>query len=101
MKELIPVNIVIAERTYRLKIDPADEETVRKTVKLINEKIYEFKSSFAGKDMQDYVAMVLLWFATEQTKTSKDGVMVQQTDDKLSSLESILDKMLSGMKTAE
>jgi cell division protein ZapA (FtsZ GTPase activity inhibitor) len=101
MKELIPVNIVIAERTYRLKIDPADEETVRKTVKLINEKIYEFKSSFAGKDMQDYVAMVLLWFATEQTKTSKDGVMVQQTDDKLSSLESILDKMLSEMKTAE
>ena len=101
MKELIPVNIVIAERTYRLKIDPADEETVRKTVKLINEKIYEFKSSFAGKDMQDYVAMVLLWFATEQTKTSKDNFTVKETADKLSSLEAMLNKTLGEMKNAE
>jgi cell division protein ZapA (FtsZ GTPase activity inhibitor) len=101
MKELIPVNIVIAERTYRLKIDPADEETVRKTVKLINEKIYEFKSSFAGKDMQDYVSMVLLWFATEQTKTNKDSFVLQETSDKLSTLEAMLDKTLAEMKTTE
>lgn len=98
---MIPVNIVIAERTYRLKIDPADEETVRKTVKLINEKIYEFKSSFAGKDMQDYVAMVLLWFATEQTKTSKDGFTIKDTAEKLSSLEAMLDKTLAEMTTVE
>jgi cell division protein ZapA (FtsZ GTPase activity inhibitor) len=101
MKELIPVTIVIAERNYRLKVDPADEETVRKTVKLINDKVYEFKSSFAGKDMQDYVAMVLLWFATEQTKINKDGFAMQETADKLSSLEAMLDKTLAEMKTAE
>jgi cell division protein ZapA len=98
MKELIAVNIVIAERTYRLKIDPADEEMLRKTVKLINDKVYEFKSSFAGKDMQDYVAMVLLWFATEQTKTSPDGFALQDTAEKLSSLEAMLDRTLAEMK---
>ena len=101
MKELIPANIVIAERTYRLKIDPADEETIRKTVKLINDKVYEFRSSFAGKDMQDYVAMVLLWFATEQTKLNKDGFAVQDANEKLSSLEAMLDKTLAEMKTVE
>ena len=101
MKELIPVNIVIAERNYRLKIDPADEEMLRKTVKLINDKVYEFKSSFAGKDMQDYVAMVLLWFATEQTKTNKDGFVLQDTGEKLSSLEAMLDKTLAEMRTTE
>jgi cell division protein ZapA (FtsZ GTPase activity inhibitor) len=101
MKELIPVNIVIAERNYRLKIDPDDEETVRKTVKLINEKVYEFKNSFAGKDMQDYVAMVLLWFATEQTKSNKDAFVLQETSDKLTSLENMLDKTLAEMRTAE
>lgn len=98
MKELIPVNIVIAERTYRLKIDPADEELLRKTVKLINDKVYEFKSSFAGKDMQDYVAMVLLWFATEQTKSSPDSFAMQDTTAKLSSLEAMLDKTLAEIK---
>lgn len=98
MKELIPANVVIAERTYRLKIDPADEEMLRKSVKLINDKVYEFKSSFAGKDMQDYVAMVLLWFATEQAKIGKDQFVLQDADDKLASLEAILDKTLAEMK---
>lgn len=65
MSELIPVNILIADRTYRLKIESGDEEMVRKTAGLINEKISDFKTQFAGKDMQDYVSMVLLWFATE------------------------------------
>lgn len=98
MKELIPVNIVIAERTYRLKIDPADEETLRRMVKVINEKVYEFKNSFAGKDMQDYVAMVLLWFATEQTKTPPQAIADGPTDEKLANLEAMLDRTLAGMK---
>jgi cell division protein ZapA (FtsZ GTPase activity inhibitor) len=65
MTELIPVNIVIGDRTYRIRINPTDEEQVRKTLKVINDKIVEFKTQFAGKDMQDYVAMVLIWYATQ------------------------------------
>lgn len=65
MSELIPVNIVIGDRTYRIRINPTDEEQVRKTLKIINDKIVEFKTQFAGKDMQDYVAMVLIWYATQ------------------------------------
>jgi cell division protein ZapA len=94
MAELIPINFIIADRNYRLKIDPNDEEVIRKTVKLINEKIFEFKNKFAGKDMQDYVSMVLLWFATEQTKPPTDIINQQQTLDKLTSLELLLDKAL-------
>ena len=58
------------DRTYRIRIQPEDEEAVRKTVKDINEKIIEFKTQFAGKDMQDYIAMVLIWLATEQPATA-------------------------------
>jgi hypothetical protein len=53
--ELIPTNLVIGDRTYRVRIQPKDEEVVRKTVKTINDKIVEFKTAFAGKDMQDYM----------------------------------------------
>ncbi len=95
MEELIPINVVIADRSYRLKVEPKDEEMVRKTVKLINEKILEFKNKFAGKDTQDYVSMVLLWFATEQTKSTSEIIQQQETTTKLASLESLLDKMLS------
>lgn len=64
MQELIPINVLIGDRTYRVKIYPKDEEAVRKTLKTINDKILEFKTQFAGKDMQDYLAMVVLWYAT-------------------------------------
>ena len=95
MAELIPVTILIADRTYRLKIEAGDEEMVRKTAALINEKITEFKTGFAGKDMQDYVSMVLLWFATVQNHTGSDLVKWEETGEKLSSLEKMLDRALS------
>ena len=63
--QAIPLNIVIGDRNYRIKILPSDEEVVRKTLKTINDKIIEFRSLFAGKDMQDYISMVLIWYATE------------------------------------
>jgi cell division protein ZapA len=65
MDALIPINILIGDRSYRIKVSAQDEESVRKTVKQINDKILEFKTGFAGKDMQDYVAMVLVWYASQ------------------------------------
>ncbi len=91
---LIPVNIIIADRSFRLKISPSDEEVVRKTIKMINEKIVEYKTSFAGKDMQDYVSMVLLWFATEQQKPASSETSSSDTTEKLKKIEDILDKAL-------
>jgi cell division protein ZapA len=90
MSELIPVTVMIADRTYRIRIQPKDEEVLRKTIKTINEKIIEFKTQFAGKDMQDYVAMVLMWFATEQ-----NAAVVQQVDkDNIASRLETLERML-------
>lgn len=94
MSELIPVNIVIADRNYRLRIEPQDEEMVRKTAGLINDKITEFKTNLAGKDMQDYVSMVLLWFATEQNQSGIELVKWEEASQKLASLERQLDKAL-------
>jgi cell division protein ZapA len=95
MSEMIPVNILIADRSYRLKIEAADEEMVRKTAGLINEKITEFKNSFAGKDMQDYVSMALLWFATEKNNSGVDQVKLTETAAKLAGLEKLVDKALT------
>lgn len=94
MSTLIPANILIADRSYRLKIEAAEEEIIRKTAKLINEKIMEYKESFAGKDMQDYVSMALLWFATEQNKTGEEMIMLKETSQKLQSLENLIDKIV-------
>lgn len=89
--QLIPVTIVIADRSYRIRVHPNDEEVVRKTVKIINDKIIEFKTKYAGKDMQDYVAMALLWFSTEQNTVSASDVENENITGKLDLLERMLD----------
>lgn len=93
MEELIAINIPIADRTYRIKVATADEEQVRKTIKIINDKVIEFKTEFAGKDMQDYISMVLLWYAT-QLQSGKATVMESNLSEILKRMEGQLDKTL-------
>ncbi|MBZ5858183.1 cell division protein ZapA [Flavihumibacter profundi] len=90
---LIPVNIVIGDRTYRIKIRPDDEEAVRNTMKVINDKVIEFKTRFSAKDMQDYIAMVLVWYATEQSQHTKNSLVTQDLIEKLTQIENLIDKM--------
>ena len=71
-----------------------DEEVVRKTVKTINEKIVEFKTMFVGKDMQDYVSMVLIWYATELTGKEAPLLETAQLSDKLTAIEKLINEQL-------
>ena len=89
MSELIPISALIGDRTYRIKIRPEDEEIVRRTLKTINDRIIDFKTQFAGKDMQDYIAMVLVWFATQQAAGSTDASGIKEELEEL-------EKMLKG-----
>jgi len=93
--QLIPINITIADRTYRVKIDAKDEETVRNTAALINQKMVEFKNAYAGKDMQDYISMVLLWFTTEQQKTGQNLYEIENAQNQIETLTTWVEKALS------
>lgn len=105
MSELIPISALIGDRTYRIKVEPKHEEQVRQTLQLINDKILEFKQQFAGKDMQDYIAMTLLWLATQPkglytsspatpTPSSEEVAQKQELQEGLALLEDLLDKAL-------
>ena len=93
MQDLMTINVVIGDRTYRIKIEPSDEEVVRKTLKTINDKILEYKTQFAGRDMQDYIAMVLLWYATQALPGNQGGGNAP-ISEALSRIEQQLDKAL-------
>ena len=94
MEELIPINIIVGDRNYRLKVKPGDEENLRKTVKIVNAKLLEFKTNFAGKDMQDYIAMVLLWLATEQPSTVSFNKDMQDVSGKIKALQKSITETL-------
>ena len=93
--EMIPVNITIADRTYRVRIAPKDEEAVRKTAALINAKMLEFKNLYAGKDSQDYISMVLLWFTTEQKADGQNLYELESLQNQIDSLNASIEKVIS------
>ena len=93
MQNLIPVNIVVGDRTYRIKINADEEEQIRKMAKKLNDQVTEFKTRYAGKDMQDYLAMVLLSIVTDQqspTPPNSDTLPL----DQLQEIERLIDKAL-------
>ena len=93
MSELIPINIVIGDRTYRIKSLAKDEEVIRRTLKVINDKIIEYKTQFGGKDMQDYIAMVMIWYAT-QASADTNPALEKEVADALLKMELAIDKAL-------
>lgn len=93
MQELIPINVTIGDRAYRIKINAQDEEKVRMVTRKINDQLLQYKTGFAGKDMQDYISMVLLWFVTEQQDGNLNPELVK-VGDQLKQLDTMLDQAL-------
>ena len=95
MQELMTINVVIGDRTYRIKIEQRDEEVVRRTLRTINDKFIEYKTQFAGRDIQDYLAMVLLWYATQASSGGdRAGRLSAAAMEALSRMEQQLDKVI-------
>jgi len=88
-EELIPIAAEVGDRTYRIKVEPKNEELVRRTLQQINQKLLEFKTNYAGKDMQDYLAMTMLWYATQPAATPSPET--GELDQELQLLERLLD----------
>lgn len=66
--EKISISVKIAERTYRMTIDPEEEEKVREAAKLINEKIRQYSENYAFNDTQDLLSMIAMQLATNTLK---------------------------------
>jgi cell division protein ZapA (FtsZ GTPase activity inhibitor) len=78
MEEYIPVTLWLAGRGYRIRIKKQDEAAVRLAAKIADERINELRHSFAGKDDQDFIAMCLLMYATDQVTEGNELNPVQQ-----------------------
>lgn len=89
-KDLININLLIADRPYPLKIRREEEQMVRKVAKEINEKVKQFQNRYAAKDKQDYLAMCALMLGVEKASNAmnKDnkGSELEQTIDDIESL---------------
>lgn len=87
---LIPVNVIVAGRSYRLRVAPQDEAFVRAAVKRVNDQIAELRRSYAAKDEQDFLAMCLLMYATEKQSIVAESLL----DAELKAMMARIDKAL-------
>lgn len=71
MEEKLSIRVNIADRYYPLKIEREDEEKIRKAAKLINDKVFQYKTKYADKDLQDFLAMAALQFVIRLIETEE------------------------------
>ena len=93
MQNLIPISLLIGDRTYRIRIEETEEESIRKMAKKLNDQIAGFKTQYGGKDMQDYLAMVLLSIVTEKEARERHAELPDILPS-LEKLEGMLDRAL-------
>ena len=98
MDNLLPITITIGDRSYRIRVEPHEEEMVRKTVKYLNDKIAEFRTTVAGKDMQDFIAMVLVWYATQPREDVDGAIKLKDVEAELERFERLLDRGLQPLE---
>ncbi len=73
----------MAGRSYRLRIRPEEEQVIRKAVKQADEKILEMRNAYAGKDEQDFMAMVLLSYAADTAVDAIAHPVIKEGADRM------------------
>ncbi len=104
---MMNITVLIAGRPYPLKIKDGEEETIRKIVKDVNEKINQFQLTYNKKDKQDCLSMALLTYAVDLNKaqngefngpeTSNENPQPDNKDlsDKIHQIDGLLDRLLT------
>ena len=91
MDEKINVNLIIADRSYPLKINASEEEGVRIAAAEINDRIKDLRTKYDADDKQDYLAMATLQYAVENQNTiSKETLDEDKINASLDEIEYIL-----------
>jgi cell division protein ZapA len=88
----LTITVRIAEREYKLTVARDEEETVRKAVKLIEKRFTEYAKSYAFKDRQDLLSMIVLHYTIEAIKMEEKEAFYQ-TDllPKLNEINRLID----------
>ena len=97
-KDTTNITVLIAGRSYPLKIKVGDEAAIRKIVKEVNEKVNRFQLDYTKKDKQDCLSMALLTYAVDLHKAQQGEPSDQGNhsglSEKVEQLDSLLDHLL-------
>ena len=88
------IKVTIADMTFFLRIDPREEEAIRKAIKHIDDKLNVYRERFPGQTTEKYLSMVALHIGTlyQQERMSTD---TRPFEEKFEELSVKLDEFLA------
>lgn len=93
--EELPIRIKIADRTYRLRVEPDSESIVREAAKLIQEQIKQYREGGIS-DTQEALAMVAFDCLMEKLRGEHTTQRLQQmVFDKITQLDQIVTPVIT------
>jgi cell division protein ZapA (FtsZ GTPase activity inhibitor) len=94
------IKVIIAGLTFFLRIDPKEEEAIRKAVKHIDDKLNVYREHFPGQTTEKYLAMIALHigvlFQQERMRTD-----TRPFQEKFEELSTRLDEFLKDNEESE
>ena len=80
------IKVIIAGMTFFLRIDPKEEEAIRKAIKHIDDKLNVYREHFPGQTTEKYLAMIALHIGVlyQQEKMRTDTRPFQEKFEELS-----------------
>lgn len=91
----LSIKVKIADREYPMKVDPADEENIRRAGKLINDRLRLYREKFGIDDKQDLLSMVAFDSTVERLKIEGESHQVDDTiEHKLAKLNQIISEAI-------
>ena len=89
------IKVTIAGISFFLRIDPQEEESIRKAIRHIDDKLNVYREHFPGQTTEKYLAMIALHIGAlyQQEKMRTDTRPFQEKFEELSiKLDEFLDK---------
>lgn len=68
----LTIKLQIGKKMYPLAIDRAMEEVYREAAKQINAKLGQYQTAYPNQDVETYMAVSILDFATRAIKAEKE-----------------------------
>ena len=80
------IKVIIAGTTFFLRIDPKEEEAIRKAIKHIDDKLNVYREHFPGQTTEKYLAMIALHIGVlyQQERMRTDTLPFQEKFEELS-----------------
>ncbi len=93
------ISVLIAGKSYPLKVKTKDEKPIRLIIKEVNDKIDEFQINYPRREQKDCMAMSLLSYAVDLHKIRQNPAPYikeeqMKMSEKLSELDVLLDNLL-------